>query len=161
GGGAGGGRPVVRPPPLPGPEDRPNLDDLNRRVRLLGCLLPLLVFLPLCVCAPLPVAFLFYGEIIWWLYHEPFEPAAWKEADEGERHAMAWGLRSGLLDKTPEEVVELLGEPMEKEDAPDEGEIWYHGLGPEKYQLTFGPAEAVLAVKFIEGRVVRVWKARR
>jgi hypothetical protein len=109
-----------------------------------------------------PLAFLFHGDIIWWLNRVPFDSAAWKEADERARHPMAWGLRAELLEKTPEEVVELLGEPTEKEDAPTEGEIWYYDLGPEKYQLTFGgPSGAALAVHFIEGRVVRVWKARR
>jgi hypothetical protein len=150
------------PPPLPEPEEKPNLDGLDKRSRLLGCALAGFLLLPLLFCLPVPLFWVYHGDVIWWLNRVPFDSDEWKEAEPDARYAMAWDLRAGLLrGKTQEEVVELLGQPMtRKAGGENPGETWYYDLGGEKYQFQFDhPSDAVLAVHFVEGRVVKVWKA--
>lgn len=136
------------------------MDHLARQFRLLGCALGFFLLLHVLACAGLPLCCVFHGDALWWMNRVPFDPAAWKEADAEARYPMAWDLRAGLLhDKTAEEAVELLGEPTEKDRGGEEaGEIWYYDMGGEKYQFQFSPSSAALAVRFAEGRVVRVWK---
>jgi len=141
--------------------------------RVLGCLaLAALVTLP---CWGLPL-FLVYGSLYSeGLDHIPFDSAAWKATDDDEvRYHMSWDLVHGyvLKGKTPAEVEELLGRPMDKDTFGDKPtmpkfstphfkrgvETWYYNLGGEKYELSSGPDGAVLAVDFQNGKVFDVRK---